>query len=267
MSNRSLGGRAFTLIELLVVVAVIALLISILLPALARAREQAKQSVCLANQKTMAAAFLQYTCDNRDSVVNSFTNSRNCWVDWPVTTSGAYLSDAQLAAQTDTSAEQRGIARGLLFRYAVRAEVYHCPCDRRNVAPRPENGYLAYRTYSMPNFLNGDPGWEVAAGGTTVAQRTTQIRKPADSFAFIEESDPRGFNINSWVMYLNTPQWIDTLTVWHADKGTIGFVDGHAIIHKWQDARTIQMSQDQVFNTDATGNIDYEYLKLRWSIQ
>jgi prepilin-type N-terminal cleavage/methylation domain-containing protein/prepilin-type processing-associated H-X9-DG protein len=63
--------RAFTLIELLVVVAIIALLISILLPALGGAREQGKQTVCLTNMKTMGEAALHYAHDWHDYVVNS----------------------------------------------------------------------------------------------------------------------------------------------------------------------------------------------------
>ncbi|MBI5862960.1 MAG: prepilin-type N-terminal cleavage/methylation domain-containing protein [Planctomycetes bacterium] len=258
--------RAFTLIELLVVVAIIALLISILLPALTRAREQAKQSVCLSNQKTLANCFYQYSHDNRDAVVGSFTD-RFSWCDWPKRENGTYLNDAALRLQTDTSAEERGIRDGLLFRYAQKVEVYHCPSDRRNVGPRPENGALAYRTYSMPNFLNGDAWWENHIGGGKPAYRTTQIRKTADAFSFIEESDPRGVNMNSWVMWLQRERWIDPLTVWHYDKSTIGFVDGHAIVHAWQDPRTIRMSADQIFDTDATGNVDYRYLLARWSTQ
>ena len=61
-------GRAFTLIELLVVLAIITLLVSILLPSLKRAREQAKAAVCLANLKGICTASNAYaTADPAES--------------------------------------------------------------------------------------------------------------------------------------------------------------------------------------------------------
>ncbi len=60
----SCAQRGFTLIELLVVVAIIALLISILLPSLAKAREQAKKVKCMSNLKQVGTAMLQYFTDN-----------------------------------------------------------------------------------------------------------------------------------------------------------------------------------------------------------
>lgn len=58
--------RSFTLIELLVVVAIIALLISILIPALSKARENGRRAVCMSNLHHIALAFQQYFHDNDD---------------------------------------------------------------------------------------------------------------------------------------------------------------------------------------------------------
>jgi prepilin-type N-terminal cleavage/methylation domain-containing protein len=60
--------KGFTLIELLVVVAIIALLISILLPALSNAREQGKRAVCSSNLRSIVQAMITYAMDNRDVV-------------------------------------------------------------------------------------------------------------------------------------------------------------------------------------------------------
>lgn len=56
-------GAAFTLIELLVVIAVIALLVGLLLPALRGARETARASVCLTNQRSIISVLAQYADD------------------------------------------------------------------------------------------------------------------------------------------------------------------------------------------------------------
>jgi len=71
--------KAFTLIELLVVVAIIALLISILLPSLSRAREQARSVVCLAHERGMGQGMQMYCSENKD------------WLPGP-NTSGYWLS-------------------------------------------------------------------------------------------------------------------------------------------------------------------------------
>jgi len=59
------GLAAFTLVELLVVVSIIALLISILLPSLKKAREQAKSTICIAGLKSISTASMVYASDDR----------------------------------------------------------------------------------------------------------------------------------------------------------------------------------------------------------
>ena len=64
--NHGAAQPAFTLIELLVVVAILALLVSILLPSLAKAREQAKEVVCASQLAQLGKAFYAYAGGNRD---------------------------------------------------------------------------------------------------------------------------------------------------------------------------------------------------------
>ena len=59
---------AFTLVELLVVIAIIALLATLLMPKLSKAKEKAKQIRCASNQRQLATALLMYTHDHEDTI-------------------------------------------------------------------------------------------------------------------------------------------------------------------------------------------------------
>jgi len=87
--SRGSGLRAFTLIELLVVVAIIAILAAVLFPVFAQAKDKAKQTACLSNQRQIGIGFGLYLGDwddrlpDRRDLKSSLPGGYRPWTTWP----------------------------------------------------------------------------------------------------------------------------------------------------------------------------------------
>jgi prepilin-type N-terminal cleavage/methylation domain-containing protein/prepilin-type processing-associated H-X9-DG protein len=244
--------RAFTLVELLVVIAIIALLMAILMPALRLAQDQAYAILCVNNLRQLSIAWLAYTTDNDGKIVNGHIPRHNnepriYWVLAPQAIDGTYTgNDADCSIED----KKRGIARGLLFPYHKSMDLYHCYADARIDYPSQQ----AFRSYSIAGGMNG----EAADFGAEPIRVYDEIINPGTKYVFLEESDSRGWNMGSWVLNPNnTDCWVDPLAGWHNDWSTLGFADGHAEKHKWEDKRTIEMNLTQIPGCDGPGETPY----------
>lgn len=218
--------KAFTLIELLVVIAIIAVLMAILMPTLRAAKDHARRIHCVSNVKTLALGWFMYQDDNDGELVPGHTNPGQ-WVLRP--------SDGDTVEQ-----KKQAIRDGLLYPYVGKeVDVYACPADQRDNDPRN----YTFRSYSIAGGANGE-GWS----GYTQAKKYTDLRKPAIRYIFVEEIDPRGFNVGSWQMNPGPKTWVDPVAMWHNSQSTLGYADGHAEMHRWLDKHFIDWNLRAMYN-------------------
>ena len=202
-SSTSALGNGFTLIELLVVIAIIALLAAILFPVFARARENARKTSCLNNEKQIALGFLQYAQDYDETLPTSTDggagdgeNKVGGWVFYSVFggTNGRF-----------------DVTRGSIYPYVKSTQVYICPSD--TFGRRTGNSFAVSAC--------------MVASAKVSGYRLGRALSDFDStsmWMMLGEETAGGSTDDGYMSTTNS------FTPRHFDGTTVAFLDGHA---KW----------------------------------
>jgi prepilin-type N-terminal cleavage/methylation domain-containing protein/prepilin-type processing-associated H-X9-DG protein len=286
LALRSFNEEGFTLVELLVVIAIIALLMGILLPALARAREQGKRIVCLSNLKQLTLAWMNYATANNEKLVNGAPfgpgeapPDGTC----PAPPSGvgikvkaivpppanpfypihrnelpwigpAYAFDdaggAWNSGLTQTECLQKiAVQSGALWKFAQNEKTYRCPTGEKN----------SLVSYMIMDSMNGKNLWNGAPANSLI-KTLGQVKKTSSRMVFIDEGRP---SPDSYAVHYDIAAWYDLPMIRHGQGTDVSYADGHAGRLMWKSRETIDCGTTFTNCTPQTCNGKNDLYKIQ----
>ena len=239
--------HGFTLIELLVVIAIIAILASMLLPVLGKAKQKGQGIQCMNNHRQLMVAWRMYTEDNRDTLL--FASARPgsplelySWVQ------GIMDFNPGNRSNYDPDID---IKRSPMWQYCGNSiGIWKCPADSSfvvvNGVPKPR-----IRSMAMSIWVGGgEDGTDWGCSGPLwrVYHKYTDMVDPGPSRTWVL-MDEREDKINYGNAFTDMLGYPDSSASWrfhfdfpasyHHRACGFSFADGHAEIKKWLDDRTV----------------------------
>ena len=231
--------RAFTLIELLVVIAIIAILAAILFPVFAQARESAKTSVCLSNNKQVALSAVMYMSDSDDVPPMGMSVAGDSTLSFVHDRTQVYRKNADVLkcpsyptanGGEDYTGIWGGSAAGSLLeavRSRVGGSVKMANTFRYN-AYTWNIGMFGMVTATSPVTGLRPSGQQTVPGKEVMPVNLSMMEKVADTIMFTDGYFPKRYNtteaLSGWI------NWWYKWEIWPRHRGgmIMTFADGHA---------------------------------------